>query len=69
MKTVYDRTFGKLRKMMGKGKKAMLYKKSGFLLQKSIVVALLAAVWGGGTANAEGSLSLVLRADLSFNPF
>ena len=47
MKTVHDRTFGKLRKMMGKGKKAMLYKKSGFLLQKSIVVALLAAVWVG----------------------
>lgn len=58
MKTVYDRTFGKLRKMMGKGKKAMLYKKSGFLLQKSIVVALLAAVWGGGTANAEGRLKV-----------
>ena len=59
MKTVHDRTFGKLRKMMGKGKKAMLYKKSGFLLQKSIVVALLAAVCvGGGTANAEGRLKV-----------
>ena len=59
MKTVHDRTFGKLRKMMGKGKKAMLYKKSGFLLQKSIVVALLAAVCVCG---GEGGALPMLKA-------